>query len=189
MPTCEPWLKLTRKWPCYFCRQQTTFAAFILSLQKGASFRKLSFCQILYSCVFIQRKKCNILPLFPLIHIQHSTFPHQPKAGGPSSLSREGNLRAPAPINSNLFCEITLFIFSSILISSSKNVYLLFYAIPRRIVNSQKLYRTKALKWTGLPFLWKFCKFLKQEICSQQRQAIVVAPLWRERGTIEDGGK
>ena len=103
--------------------------------------------------------------------------PHQPTAGGPSSLSREGNLRAPAPINSNLFCEITLFIFSSILISSSKNVYLLFYAIPRRIVNSQKLYRTKALKWTGLPFLWKFCKFLKQKICSQQRQAIVVAPL------------
>ena len=100
-------------------------------------------------------------------NIQHSTFPHQPKAGGPSSLSREGNLRAPAPINSNLFREITLFIFSSILISSSKNVYLLFYAIPRRIVNSQKLYRTKALKWTRLPFLWKFCKFLKQKICSQ----------------------
>ena len=93
------------------------------------------------------------------------------------------------PINSNSFCEIALFIFSSILISSSKNVCLLFYAIPRRIVNRQKLYRTKALKWTRLPFLWKFCKFLKQKICSQQRQAIVVAPLWRERGTIEDGGK
>ena len=25
-------------------------------------------------------------------NIQHSTFPHQPKAGGPSSLSREGNV-------------------------------------------------------------------------------------------------
>ena len=29
---------------------------------------------LLPSCVFIQRKKCNILPLFPLIHIQRSTF-------------------------------------------------------------------------------------------------------------------
>ena len=52
-------------------------------------------------------------------NIQKSTFPHQPKAGGPPFLSRTGNLRAPAPINSNSFCEIALFIFSSILISSS----------------------------------------------------------------------
>ena len=29
---------------------------------------------LLPSCVFIQRTKCNILPLFPLIHIQRSTF-------------------------------------------------------------------------------------------------------------------
>ena len=79
-------------------------------------------------------------------NIQESTFPHQPKAGGPPFLSRTGNLRAPAPINSNSFCEIALFIFSSILISSSQNVYLLFYAIPRRIVNRQKPYRRKASK-------------------------------------------
>ena len=42
-------------------------------------------------------------------NIQHSTFPHQPKAGGPPFLSRTGNLRAPAPINSNSFFEIAFF--------------------------------------------------------------------------------
>ena len=62
-------------------------------------------------------------------------------------LSPESETFEPLPlINSNSFCEIALFIFSSILISSSKNVCLLFYAIPRRIVNRQKLYRTKAYK-------------------------------------------
>ena len=78
----------------------------------------------------------------------HTAFYFPPPAKGWRSpfLSRTGNLRAPAPINSNSFCEIALFIFSSILISSSKNVYLLFYAIPRRIVNRQKLYRRKASK-------------------------------------------
>ena len=45
-----------------------------LSLQKGASFCKLPLSQLLHFCVFIKRKKCNILPLFPLIHIQRSTF-------------------------------------------------------------------------------------------------------------------
>ena len=62
-------------------------------------------------------------------NIQKSTFPHQPKAGGPPFLSRTGNLRAPALINSNSFCEIALFIFFSILISSSKNVYLLYFML------------------------------------------------------------
>ena len=42
-------------------------------------------------------------------NIQESTFPHQPKAGGPPFLSRTGNLRAPAPINSNSFFEIAFF--------------------------------------------------------------------------------
>ena len=42
-------------------------------------------------------------------NIQQSTFPHQPKAGGPPFLSRTGNLRAPAPINSNSFFEIAFF--------------------------------------------------------------------------------
>ena len=78
----------------------------------------------------------------------HTAFYFPPPAKGWRSpfLSRTGNLRAPAPINSNSFCEIALFIFSSILISSSQNVYLLFYAIPRRIVNRQKPYRRKASK-------------------------------------------
>ena len=84
----------------------------------------------------LRLRELKALAISPLCsNIMHSTFPHQPKAGGPPFLSRTGNLRAPAPINSNSFCEIALFIFSSILISSSKNVYLLFYAIPRRIVN------------------------------------------------------
>ena len=42
-------------------------------------------------------------------NIQQSTFPHQPKAGGSPFLSRTGNLRAPAPINSNSFFEIAFF--------------------------------------------------------------------------------
>ena len=42
-------------------------------------------------------------------NIQQSTFPHQPKAGGPPFLSRTGNLLAPAPINSNSFFEIAFF--------------------------------------------------------------------------------
>ncbi len=111
---------------------------------RTGNFLQSSFCRALAFLRFF--KNSEHLHAFLCSNIQQSTFPHQPKAGGPSSLSREGNLRAPAPINSNLFCEITLFIFSSILISSSKNVYLLFYAIPRRIVNRQKLYRTKAYK-------------------------------------------
>ena len=36
-----------------------------LSLHKGASFCKLAFCQHLYFCFFIKRKKCNILPSSP----------------------------------------------------------------------------------------------------------------------------
>ena len=83
---------------------------------------------------------------FPSLKHREIYFPPPAKAGGSPFLSRTGNLRAPAPINSNSFCEIALFIFSSILISSSKNVYLLFYAIPRRIVNRQKLHRRKAPK-------------------------------------------
>ncbi|WP_270456448.1 hypothetical protein, partial [Allisonella histaminiformans] len=42
-------------------------------------------------------------------NIEQSTFPHQPKAGGSPFLSRTGNLRAPAPINSNSFFEIAFF--------------------------------------------------------------------------------
>ena len=49
-----------------------------LAFQKGASFCNLSLSYLLYSCVFIKRKKCNMLPLFPLIHIQHSTFHRRP---------------------------------------------------------------------------------------------------------------
>ena len=36
-------------------------------------------------------------------------FPPPAKAGGPPFLSRTGNLRAPAPINSNSFFEIAFF--------------------------------------------------------------------------------
>ena len=72
---------------------------------------------------------------FPVFIQSGIYFPPPAKGWRSPFLSRTGNLRAPAPINSNSFCEIALFIFSSILISSSKNVYLLFYAIPRRIVN------------------------------------------------------
>ena len=31
--------------------------------------------------IFIKRKKCNMLPLFPLIHIQHSTFHQADRCG------------------------------------------------------------------------------------------------------------
>ena len=63
-----------------------------LSFKKGASFLMLSFSQLSYSYVFVKWKKCNILPSFLLIHIVDSTFPHQPKAGGPPFLSRTGNV-------------------------------------------------------------------------------------------------
>ena len=33
--------------------------------------------------LFYKKVRSNILSLFPWIHIQHSTFHHQPKAGGP----------------------------------------------------------------------------------------------------------
>ena len=52
----------------------------------------LSFSWLSYSYVFVKWKKCNILPSFLLIHIVGSTFPHQPKAGGPPFLSRTGNV-------------------------------------------------------------------------------------------------
>ena len=38
-------------------------------------------------------KNSEHLHAFPYPNIQNSTFPHQPKAGGPSSLSREGNVQ------------------------------------------------------------------------------------------------
>ena len=43
LPTCEAQQGFTptRKWRRHFCRQRTTFAAFTLSLQKGASFCNL----------------------------------------------------------------------------------------------------------------------------------------------------
>ena len=62
---------------------------------------------LLPSCVFIQRKKCNILPLFPLIHIQRSTF----------------HRRSPVPLslqNGKRFAFFSLWSFC-ILIFSSEN--------------------------------------------------------------------
>ena len=122
-PACGWWkvessLWVCRKMPrcCAFQLSWSFFSLYVPSIHKQ-----------------IMTQSFSNIPLCS--NIQKSTFPHQPKAGGPPFLSRTGNLRAPALINSNSFCEIALFIFSSILISSSKNVYLLFYAISRRIVN------------------------------------------------------
>ena len=42
--------------------------------------------------LFYKKVRSNILSLFPWIHIEDSTFPHQPKAGGPPFLSRTGNV-------------------------------------------------------------------------------------------------
>ena len=39
----------TRKWLCHFCRQQTTFADFILSLQNGKRAAGFSFVELLHS--------------------------------------------------------------------------------------------------------------------------------------------
>ena len=54
-----------------------------LSLQKGASFCKLAFCQHLYFCFFIKRKKCNILPSSPSDSHSGFYFPPFASANGP----------------------------------------------------------------------------------------------------------
>ena len=46
---------------------------------------------------------------FPSLKHREIYFPPPAKAGGPPFLSRTGNLRAPAPINSNSFFEIAFF--------------------------------------------------------------------------------
>ena len=94
-------------------------------------------------------------------NIQKSTFPHQPKAGGPPFLSRTGNLRAPAPINSNSFCEIALFIFSSILISSS-------YLHLKMYIYYFMLYLAESL--TGRSYT--------------EEKLLRYYPLWRERVNV-----
>ena len=66
--------------------------------------------------IFIKRKKCNMLPLFPLIHIQHSTFPHQLKAGGPP-FSPERETCCMLSINKAMAFLLSLSISSSVMLS------------------------------------------------------------------------
>ena len=96
-------------------------------------------------------------------NIQHSTFPHQPKAGGPPFLSRTGNLLAPAPINSNSFFEIAFF--------------------PRCLYLHQKMYIYY--------FMLYLAESLTGRNYTEGK-LLRYFPLWRERGTIRpqaDGGK
>ncbi len=92
-------------------------------------------------------------------NIQQSTFPHQPKAGGPPFLSRTGNALCSFHLDANAFLRSVTLISSTILpytptlwnqLSTRQTAGAvgrqLFYAIPYRIVNRQKLYRRKASK-------------------------------------------
>ena len=99
----------------------------------------------------------------PCSNIQESTFPHQPKAGGPPFLSRTGNLLAPAPINSNSFFEIAFF--------------------PRCLYLHQKMYIYY--------FMLYLAESLTGRNYTEGK-LLRYFPLWRERGTIRpqaDGGK
>ena len=73
-----------------FFQTEITLNNCMLSYEKTGSRYKIRDTRRMRK-IFIKRKKCSMLPLFPLIHIQRSTFHHSLKRMVPLSLQR-GNV-------------------------------------------------------------------------------------------------
>ena len=175
--------------------------------------------------LFYEKDRWNYQHTSLRSNIQQSTFPHQPKAGGSPFLSRTGNVLCSFHLDANAFLRSFAFSSSTILpyaptlwnqLSTRQTAEAvcrqLFYAIPRRIVNRQKLHRRKAPKilpsleregkgrklcllsansygiWEGVKQNVFFLQSVRmQKLINESMRTRF--PLWRERRAIVDGGE